>query len=148
MSSLKFLVSVCVCALLVLPAGCGPKGPAMVPVSGVVKLDGVPVGAGAGVTFIPVGAGRPATGETDKDGKFTLTTEKANDGALEGEYSVAVAGVRTVGAKANDDGTSGDVSQVRQEWFVPQKYSNQATSDLRQTVSKDMKSVELNLSAK
>lgn len=146
MPSLKFLIGVC--AVVFLTAGCGPKGPAMVPVSGVVKLDGAPVPAGAGVTFMPVGTGRPATGQTDQDGRFTLTTEKANDGALEGEYVVAVSGVRTVGAVANADGTSGDVSQARQEWFVPQKYSNQATSDLRQTVSKDMKPVELNLSAK
>lgn len=146
MTSLKFVAGV-VCGLLLLGSGCGPKGPAMVPVTGIVKLDGVPV-AKAGVTFMPIGGGRPATGETDQEGKFTLTTNKADDGALEGEYGVAVSGVRTTGVVANADGTSGDVSNMRQEWFLPQKYANQATSGLKQTVSKGMSPVELNLSAK
>jgi hypothetical protein len=143
----RFVNAFVVLGLLAFASGCGPKGPEMVPVTGIVKLDGVPV-AGAGVTFMPISGGRPATGQTDPNGKFTLTTEKADDGALEGEYAIAVAGVRTVGAIANADGTSGDVSKVRQEWFVPQKYANQATSDLKQKVSKGMPAVELNLSAK
>lgn len=141
-------IGVCVAfSFVLLATGCGPKGPAMIPVTGTVKLDGAPV-AGAGVTFMPVSGGRPATGETDANGNFKLTTEKANDGALEGDYLVAVSGVRTVGVVVNPDGTSGDTTNMRTEWFVPQKYAKPATSNLQQTVSKGMGSVDLNLSSK
>jgi hypothetical protein len=132
-------------------AGCGPKGPTIIPVTGTVTLDGAPV-AGASVMFKPIGegAGNPAMGETDSQGKFRLTTQldKPRDGALEGEHAVTVNGVRTVGATANPDGTSGDVSQVKEEWFVPRKYANPDTSGLRQTVAKGMAEVELKLSSK
>jgi len=133
--------------LLVLTAGCGPSGPAMVPVSGVVTLDDNPV-AGASVMFAPVSGGRPAEGVTDAAGKFSLMTEKPGDGALEGEYLVTVTGVRTVGAVVNPDGTSGDTSQVREEWFLPKKYSRRDSSELRQMVAKGMSPVELKLSSK
>jgi hypothetical protein len=131
-------------ALLV---GCGPSGPAMVKVSGTVTLDGAPV-EGAAVMFAPAAAGRPAQGTTDATGNFQLTTDKAGDGAQEGEYEVTVAGVRTVGAAVNPDGTSGDPSQYREEWFLPKKYARRDTSGLRQTVTKEMPPVELKLSAK
>ncbi len=129
--------------------GCGPSGPAIVPVFGVVTLDNAPV-AGANVMFAPIAGGRPAEGVTDSTGKFMLTTQtdKATAGAMEGTYLVTVIGVRSVGAKAGDDGTSADVSQVREEWFLPKKYSKRETSALQQTVTKGMPSVELKLSAK
>lgn len=132
---------------LALLAGCGPSGPTMVPVTGTVTLDGAPV-AGVGVMFAPATAGRPAQGTTDATGKFQLTTEKSGDGVLEGEYEVTVTGVRTVGAAVNPDGTSGDPSQYREEWFLPKKYARRDTSGLRQTVTKGMPPVELKLSSK
>ena len=128
-------------------AGCGSKGPAIVPVSGTVTLDGNPV-ANAAVMFAPTSGGRPAEGTTGTDGKFQLTTEKPADGAMEGEYEVTVTGVRTVGAVVNPDGTSGDPTQVREEWFLPKKYARRDTSGLRQTVTKGMPPVELKLSTK
>jgi hypothetical protein len=131
---------------LVVLAGCG-RGPVMVPVSGVVTLDGAPV-ADANVMFAPRGDGRPAEGKTDAAGKFSLTTEKPNDGAMEGDYEVTVTGVRTVGAVANPDGTSGDISQVREEWFLPKKYARRDSSGLTQKVTKGMAPVELKLTAK
>lgn len=119
----------------------------MVPVTGIVTLDGVPV-ADAGVMFAPTSAGRPAQGTTDATGKFQLTTEQPGDGAMEGEYEVTVTGVRTIGAAVNPDGTSGDPSQYREEWFLPQKYARRDTSGLRQTVAKGMAPIDLKLSAK
>src|SRR5262249_29630685 len=77
--------------LLALAAcGCGGrKGP--VAVAGVVLLDGKPV-AGATVSFLPTGeTGRPATGLTDGQGVFRLTTSDKGDGALPGDYRVVVA---------------------------------------------------------
>lgn len=83
------------CALLVLflsaviftTVGCG-KG-TLIKVQGVVTLDGEPL-AGATVSFMPVGEGRPASGRTDADGRFRLTTSRTDDGALPGEYKVVV----------------------------------------------------------
>src|SRR5688500_6533032 len=110
---------------LVLLAGCGPSGPAMVKDTGTVTLDGTPVD-GASVMFVPVSTVKPAQGKTDAAGKFTLNTDpsKPDDGALEGEYTIAVSGVRTTGVQVNPDGTSGDASQINQVWFVPKQYAN------------------------
>jgi hypothetical protein len=71
-------------------AGCG-KDAKTVKVQGVVTLDGKPL-EGATVTFIPLegGSGRMASGRTDSDGTFQLTTFRTYDGALPGEYKVTV----------------------------------------------------------
>jgi hypothetical protein len=72
-------------------AGCGGKY-TPVPVSGVVSLDGKPV-EGATVFFYAVGdpkEGRQASGSTDKDGVFHLSTLKNNDGALPADYKVVI----------------------------------------------------------
>lgn len=69
--------------------GCGESS-GLVSVSGVVKLDGKPL-AGATVMFNPKATGaRPAIGVTGQDGVFHLTTFKAKDGALPGEYKVTI----------------------------------------------------------
>jgi hypothetical protein len=75
-------------ALLLTAAGCGGKGKP-VKVEGFVTLDDKPL-PGATVTFAPVGEGRPASGRTDADGSFRLTTFRSDDGALPGEYKVIV----------------------------------------------------------
>ena len=88
------LVRRAVAGLLLLPlvalaAGCGALGKP-VKVSGVVTLDGKPL-PGATVTYTPVNdSGRPASGRTDTDGSFRLTTFRSDDGALPGEYKVIV----------------------------------------------------------
>jgi len=78
-------------ALLLAAAGCSDKH-TPIPVSGEVTLDGQPVEA-ATVYFYAVGdlkEGRTATGQTDKEGKFRLSTLGTNDGALPGNYKVVV----------------------------------------------------------
>jgi hypothetical protein len=76
--------------LLALAAvGCGGKY-TPVAVEGTVTLDGQPV-EGAMVSFLPEnGTGRAATGMTDPDGTFQLTTFQEGDGALPGTYRVIV----------------------------------------------------------
>lgn len=78
-------------ALLVLVAlsGCGTKK--MVPVKGLVKLDGAPL-AGATIRFIGTdgGTSRPMTGISKSDGTFQMTTFASNDGVPPGEYRVIV----------------------------------------------------------
>lgn len=70
-------------------AGCSETSIGTVPVTGSVELDGKPV-AGATVIFKPDAQGRAASGTTDAEGKFKLTTEVNGDGALPGSYRVAV----------------------------------------------------------
>ena len=76
--------------LALVGAGCG-GGDEKTPVSGVVKLDGQPV-EGAMVTFVPAGAGKGqiASGMTDKEGVFRLTTTTPGDGAFPGDYKVTI----------------------------------------------------------
>jgi hypothetical protein len=77
-------------ALGVLGAGAGCGDSRLIKVKGVVTLDGKPV-AGAIVMFLPEGAsGQPANGLSGPDGGFTLTTRNTDDGALPGDYRVAV----------------------------------------------------------
>lgn len=80
------------CALVLIPAaGCGGSG--MARVTGKVLFDGKPVKE-AQVTFSPAGGGRetgkPATGFTDENGQFDLSTFKNYDGALVGSHNVLV----------------------------------------------------------
>ena len=57
-------------------------------VQGTVTLQGKPL-AGATITFTPE-KGRPATGVTDEEGNYLLSTFKANDGAALGRYPVSI----------------------------------------------------------
>jgi hypothetical protein len=75
-------------------AGCGRS---IVPVKGRVTFDGKPV-TEAAVTFNPLPKkeddlepGKPATGYTDADGKYALSTYKNYDGALVGKHRVNIA---------------------------------------------------------
>ncbi len=79
--------------LSVLAAGCG-KGktgerPKTFPVSGTVTMKGQPV-PDAQVVFQAQGKTPSATGFTEANGKYTLMTFEANDGALPGQYAVAI----------------------------------------------------------
>lgn len=86
-------------AFLIGSFGCGSSGKP-VKVAGTVTLDGAPL-EGVTVMFIPAKEGRQATGITDSDGKFELTTIKSHDGALPGEYKVTVMAPREGGGSGN-----------------------------------------------
>lgn len=71
-------------------SGCGSSDqPDVVPVSGVVHEAGSPV-ADATVTFMP-STGRPSTGRTDSEGRFTLRYTTSVDGAMVGTHQVTIA---------------------------------------------------------
>jgi hypothetical protein len=91
MASRSFLFAVALVAAL-LP-GCG--GERLAPVKGRVVFNGQPVKEAA-ITFSPTSgenrleAGTPATGFTEPDGTFVLSTFSKEDGALVGTHSVNV----------------------------------------------------------
>jgi hypothetical protein len=62
--------------------------PRTAPVEGIVTLNGKPL-PNIGVVFFPLGSGPIASGNTDEQGIFSLTTVKPNDGASVGEHRVA-----------------------------------------------------------
>ena len=85
--------------------GCGgeKKLAGTVPVSGTVKLKGAPL-AGATVMFAPTTTGvRAASGMTDANGQFKLTTLQAGDGAFPGDFLVTVTKTETVGKQYTPD---------------------------------------------
>jgi hypothetical protein len=112
--------------VLVSALGCsGSEGPKVVPVSGVVTLDGKPL-AGATVTFSPIAkpgeinAGDGSAGKTNANGEYTLTTSRGVPGAQVGKHRV---GISVLGQEAG----SSDERRPRGGWPVkekiPAKYS-------------------------
>lgn len=143
--------------------GCGSGRPKTVPVTGVVTLDGKPI-EGANVTFYPDtgetagagaqqkkadGPGRPATGTTDKDGKFTLKTFEPGDGALPGKYKVAIIKKEVTGFLADKDGLSGGIAPegVKENWIIPPKYADPNKSGLTAEVKSGMQPLEFKLTS-
>lgn len=69
--------------------GCGGSNANLAPVTGQIVYKNAPL-EGAQVTFIAPKSARPATGATDKDGRFNLSTFDFKDGATIGENVVIV----------------------------------------------------------
>lgn len=121
--------------------GCG--GPKPVKVSGVITLNGEPV-EGANVQFVPMDdSKRPATGFTDKTGKFELTSFENKDGALPGEYKVVViynppveteAGAKTEQVMRQVMDIQRKEAKKKPKYVIPREVTSAATTSLRQKV--------------
>jgi len=130
--------------VLILSGGC-ERGPQMVPVSGTITLEGKPL-AGASVMYVLKTGGPPVTAVTDSQGKYELSTLTPGDGALEGDYQVAIVAYRVTGVSADP---ASDPSQQlpgaqggeRVTWIAPMRYSDLKTSGLTATVSADQENV-------
>ncbi len=141
---------------LVVAAGCtGPATdrPPTEKVGGTVTLGGNPV-EGAIVTFVFATAdGASAVGTTDANGKYTLTTWEAGDGALAGDYTVKI--VKFESAAADESGVVGDEEPPdlptnpydtgEQTNLLPQKYSNPGTSGLTAKVVAGSNTIDFHL---
>jgi hypothetical protein len=127
-------------ALLALfPLACGQSGPEMASVSGKVTYNGKPVPKGA-ITFQAVDpSGRNATGAIEPDGSYTLQTEQPRDGALLGEYRVAIS--------ARDDEVLmyTPPKPIPPKRLVPAKYENPGTSELTATVKSGRNDIPFDL---
>lgn len=123
-------------------ASCGSDRPATVEVKGKVTYKNQPV-EGAAVMFQST-TGKPATGETDAEGNFTLRTFGANDGAVPGDYVVTITKVESVppGQPGSDPGRDAGrepptSTRTPPKSLIPLKYNDTKTSGLKQTVTED-----------
>ncbi|NUQ65546.1 MAG: hypothetical protein HUU20_24015 [Pirellulales bacterium] len=119
----------CVCTAVIAGlvlglTGCGggEAVPETAPVRGVVTYKGNPV-ADAQVAFRPE-KGNPATGRTDAEGKFVLTTFKAEDGAVPGTHSVTVQVMPEGALPGMETQSTGAAS-------IPPKYADPAQTPLK-----------------
>ncbi|MDR1383197.1 MAG: carboxypeptidase-like regulatory domain-containing protein [Planctomycetaceae bacterium] len=122
--------------------GCAPKAKlsGLAPVQGVVTRDGVPVN-GASVSFSPASGGsnmRAASGQTDAQGQFVLTTLSPQDGATPGEFIVTVVKFEKYGrppTKVIDKETGEDMTPPHPEKnILPSKYESRESSDIKVTI--------------
>ncbi|RUL87509.1 hypothetical protein [Tautonia sociabilis] len=130
-------------AILLLAAGCGDGTglPKRYPVSGTVTYKGEPVKTGT-IQFTPedLNNGRAASGVIT-DGSYYLTTAVDGDGALPGNYKVAIIAqdVDLEKALAGVEGGSPKQDDIAKAYaeakdLVPSKYSLPDTSGLTYTV--------------
>lgn len=118
---------------LIAAAGCGDKYPKCVNVRGHVTYQGKPVKAGM-VSFTRLGQPgggellRPATGDLQADGSYTMKTFRSGEGVLPGEYAVSIVAF-DYGAKRDE--------QQRLPTLIPTKYGSPQTSGLKATVPAD-----------
>jgi hypothetical protein len=141
--------------LLLAGLGCGGSKK-LVPVNGVLTLDGRPV-ENANVTFLPEGEGQSAFGTTGKDGSFQLTTQKPNDGAMPGSYKVIVVygeayeGGESSGgmqaAFAGQDKARKAAAKIPPKYVIPAKYAQPGQTDLKFTIPAPGK-IEINLKSR
>ena len=106
--------------------GCGGEPSfEMVPVSGIVTMDGEPL-AGATVTFLPkssgdMNAGPASLGETDAAGQFTLKTGEGEPGAVVASHQVMITTVKDSGTSTADDNVYAEAEPEK----VPPRYNSE-----------------------
>jgi len=128
---------------VVVAAGCGPRGPAVEMVEGVVLLDGQPV-EGATVFFSPAptggktAGGLPAAGRTGADGRFRLNAiggARSAAGTKVGEYVVTIVKQESDAPTAPaPDIPPAPPGLINVRDLLPTIYKVGATSPLRATV--------------
>ena len=131
------------CVLVVVVAvisGCGQSSPKITPVSGVVRWKGEAL-ANARVDFYFTGKDRlQASGTTDANGVYRLSTKGSNDGAAVGEHRVTVQLVpRPVASPDSPEYVEAMRAMQEQRENplaprLPSKYASPETTDLKKTV--------------
>ena len=114
----------------------GPKAhiEKVVPVSGTLTYNGQPL-ENYQVTFLPTDGRRAATGVADADGKFTMGTNKAGDGAPPGTHKVAIVWAPPTTDLPGHEQIIDDPSLLpKPPVEIPAKYGNPETSGLTQEV--------------
>jgi len=138
-----------VVGFLAVLAGCGPPGPDVQMITGVVTLDGQKV-SGAKVIFVPEAEGLMAAGKTDADGVFTLNAsrgKKFGRGTTVGNYIVTVSKL-TPYKIDRVTGEPTDVLLPEPKQLMPRVYTTISDSPLRASVSKGLNEFRFELSSR
>jgi len=119
-------------------AGCGAKP---VPTKGVVTVDGKPLAKATVMFTSQESGGKDATGLTDANGGFELTTAHGKDGALPGLYKVTVHYSEPIDVPPNVKSPR-DVQKIqanadRKALVVPKIYTRQDQTPLQHRVPDD-----------
>jgi hypothetical protein len=149
----RFLLAAGMIFCTVFVEGCGPRPPALTPVSGVVKMNGKPV-PNALVQFVPsiqgFGGEFIAEGVTDQNGRFELSCTRGK-GACVGENLVIVsegptpADVRGASAEAQMKATQYFASLTNRP--IPEKFCTAAQSPLKVVVTIEQSIYDIDLTA-
>ena len=78
----------CVLSAILFAVGCGPGGPEIARVEGIVTMDGKPL-PNAIIMFVPTN-GRPSASETNAEGKYVLEFSGGRQGAIPGVNRVEI----------------------------------------------------------
>jgi hypothetical protein len=139
--NLKLLLLI---GIAIVTVGCGTKTsddavlgrPKVIPTSIKVARNGEPV-EGATVTLRAVDANRGAFCRTNSRGVCQLTTFQEGDGAVAGEYRVAIRKVDVVTTPNPTDYDPEGVKVVEERHLIPRRYETFGTSELTVTVTED-----------
>lgn len=144
-SGLVGILGVCVLAI----AGCGPAGPATIPVSGTVTKGGQPI-AFVTVTLMGTDGNFIPTGESDASGKFTIAlAPSGKKGAMPGKYKVVLAGGTNAPITSTPDKPYNPYGSGQAPKAVEKPYGKEweaeATSPLEVEVKSGMSPIEIKL---
>src|SRR5882672_6522646 len=127
-----------VALLVAASTGCGNELGAEV--SGVVTLDGKPVGPGM-ITFVPEGNTNPSDGAIQLDGTYSLRTSRTV-GLRPGQYKTSIS------VLDQPVTTPGERSYVAPKLVTPKKYSDPSTSGLEYDVKPGKNTIDIPLTSK
>jgi hypothetical protein len=136
------------CALLA--AGCDQGRRAViertVPAQGVLTWQGEPL-EDYMITFYPKDGKRPAAAKTDNEGRFTLGTNGANDGAVPGEHLVTIV---YVGPERQEEPGKEEFKPLPPaKVSIPAKFGDPKTTDLAvQVPAEGSSNLDIELSEK
>lgn len=133
----RLLLAVMMVYIVVVAAGCSDGRPKLYTPAGVIRLDGKAL-VGASVTLFPKAGGRTASGVTDVNGSFTLSTYAPNDGIAAGTYVAVVTKEDSENFSVTqpvEDNTSPGLMgamprNTPSRGTLPKKYGSSQTSDL------------------
>ena len=143
-NSQLFLTTIVTAGLL--SVGCS-NSDGLVPVDGVVLLDGKPIPKAAVMFHHP--AGQTAYAVTGNDGSFQLTTRNPGDGVKPGECKITVSlSIQRGGVQPNTAGLedySKPITPATVNHIIPPSFNDPRTSPLTLTVAKPIHGLTLNL---
>jgi hypothetical protein len=140
--------------MLLVAAGCGPGGPATVPVKGTLTIGGQPAN-GVGISLVPADAKMPTASGTVQNGAFEVFSgSQGKPGAVPGKYKVVLnatsggpeAAKQMYEPGAAKAGAKKSAAPVIKAPF-PDKYKTAATSDKEVEITKGANELKIDIPA-